>query len=117
MGRIANFVYDKSKLIIGFVVVLNIIALVSFYRFRLDTEFLSFFAGDNPKAVEYNRLNKKYQTGETIAVLIEHSSSLLDEANMKNVLKLQERIKAIEGIAQVQSFIPPEIRIGANITH
>ena len=117
MGRIANFVYNKSKLIIGFVVILNIIALVSFYRFKLDTEFLNFFAGDNPKAVEYNRLNKKYQTGDTIAVLIEHSSSLLDEENIKNVLKLQERIKAIEGITQVQSFIPPQIRIGANITH
>ena len=117
MGRIANFVYNKSKLIIGFVVILNIVALVSFYRFKLDTEFLNFFAGDNPKAVEYNRLNKKYQTGDTIAVLIEHSSSLLDEENIKNVLKLQERIKAIEGIAQVQSFIPPQIRIGANITH
>jgi predicted RND superfamily exporter protein len=115
MGRIAHFIFNRSKLIIRLVVILNIIAVISFIRFKLDTEFLSFFAGDNPKAVEYNRLNEKYQTGETLAVLIEQDSSLLDKENIINVLRVQEKIKEIDGVAQVQSFIPTEIQAMGNI--
>ncbi len=102
-------------MIIGLVVILNIIALASFFRFTLDTEFLSFFSGENPKAEEFNRLNEKYQIGETISVLIEHDDSLLTQKNLENVFSLQEEIKALEGIFQVQSFIPPEIQLQGTI--
>lgn len=65
--------------------------------------------------MEYNRLNKKYQTGETLAVLIEQDSSLLDKENIINVLRVQEKIKEIDGVAQIQSFIPSEIQAMGNI--
>jgi predicted RND superfamily exporter protein len=115
MAKIAHFICNRSKLIIRLVIILNIIALASFFRFELDTEFLSFFAGDNPKAVEYNRLNEKYQTGETLAVLIEQDSSLLDKENIISVLRVLEKIKAIPGVAQVQSFVPTSIQAMGNI--
>jgi len=66
MEKIANFVYNHSKLIIIFVVIINIAALVSFYRFSFDTDFMSTFSEGNPKAEEYNQLNAKYQTSEPI---------------------------------------------------
>jgi hypothetical protein len=77
MERLANLLFSKSKIIIGFVAILNIIAVISFVRFKLDTEFMSFFSGGNPKAVAFDQLNEKYLTGETISVLIEHTDSLL----------------------------------------
>jgi len=115
MERIAGFIYDKSRLIIVLVVILNIVALASFFRFQLDTDFLSLFTAGNPRAEEYDRLNEKYQIGEAISVLIEQDDSLLDEENLQNVLRLQEDIEEIDGIFQVRSFIPSEISVRGHI--
>ncbi len=115
MERIASFIYSKSRLIIVLVAILNIVALASFFRFELDTDFLSLFTSGNPKAEEYDRLNEKYQIGEAISILIEQDNSLLDEENLQKVFRLQEEIEELDGISQVQSFIPPEIPVGSRI--
>ncbi|MFH1662548.1 MAG: MMPL family transporter [Chloroflexota bacterium] len=115
MEKIANFVYDRSKLIIVIVVIINITALASFFRFNLNTEFLGFFTEGNPRAEEYHQLNQKYQTGEAISVLIEYEDSLLNKENLKDVFKLQQEIEVIDGISLVQSFLPPEIIAGGSV--
>lgn len=115
MERIGNFVYAKSKLILVLVIILNIVALASFVRFDLSTDFLSFFTSGNPRVEEYDRLNEKYQTGETIVVLIEQDDSLLEEQHLQDVFRLQEDIEEMDGISQVQSFIPSEILVQGNI--
>ena len=115
MERIGKFIYARSRLIIILVAILNIVALASFIRFELDTDFMSFFTSGNPKAEEFDRLNEKYQIGETIAVLIERDDSLLSEGNLQNVFRIQETIEGIRGVSQVQSFIPPEISVQGHI--
>ncbi|UCG54559.1 MAG: RND family transporter [Dehalococcoidia bacterium] len=115
MERIANFVYDRPKLIIVVVVIINVAALASFFRFNLNTDFLGFFTQGNPRAEVYHQLNQKYQTGEAISVLIEHDDSLLIKDNMKAVFKLQQEIGMIDDVALVQSYIPPEIIISGKI--
>ena len=90
---------------------MNIVALASFFRFQLDTDFLSFFTSGNPKTEEFDRLNEKYQIGEAISVLIEQDNSLLDKENLQRVFRLQENIEEIRGISRVQSFIPSEISV------
>ncbi|MCK4274066.1 MAG: RND family transporter, partial [Dehalococcoidales bacterium] len=97
------------------VVVLNLVSLASFFRFNLDTDFLTFFSEGNPKAEEYHQLNAKYQSGETISVLIERDGSLLDKASLLEVFHLQQEIEAIDGTAVVQGFIPPEMMAGAGV--
>ena len=111
MERIGNFVYARAKLILVLVVILNIVALVSFIRFDLSTDFLNFFTSGNPKVGEYDRLNEKYQTGETIVVLIEQDESLLEEQHLQDVFRLQEDIEKMGSISRVQSFIPSEILV------
>jgi len=113
--RIAGFVYKRSRLIIILVAILNIVALASFFRFELDTDFLNFFTEGNPAAEEYHRLNEKYQIGEAISVLVEQDNSLLDEENLQKVFRLQQEIEAIDGVFQVQSFIPDEIPLAGRI--
>jgi len=113
--RIAKFIYRRSRPIIIVVAILNIVALASFFRFQLDTNFLSFFTAGNPKVEEYDRLNEKYQIGEAISVLIEQDNSLLDEENLQNVYRLQKNIEEIDGIYQVRSFIPSEISVRGHV--
>ena len=115
MKRIAGFIYDHAKLIIALVIILNLVSLASLFRFNLDTDFLAFFSKGNPKADEYHQLNARYQTGETISVLIEQDGSLLDKESLLEVFHLQKQIEAIDGVAMVQGFIPPELIAGADI--
>ncbi|MFC1991530.1 RND family transporter [Chloroflexota bacterium] len=115
MRRIARFCYTASIPIIIFVVIINIIALVSFFRFELDTDFLSFFTSGNLRAEEFDRLNEKYETGEVISILIEQDDSLLDKVSLQKVFKLQEEIEKLDGISQVESFLPSEIFTGSHV--
>ncbi|HUU08055.1 MAG TPA: MMPL family transporter [Dehalococcoidales bacterium] len=115
MERIADFIYRRARLIIIFVVIVNVVALASFFRFGLDTDFISFFTAGNPKAVEYDRLNDKYQVGETVMVLIEQESSLLEEDNLLSVFRLQQDIEWIDGVLQVESFIPDDYPLRTNV--
>ena len=116
MKRIAGFIYDRSKPIIALVIILNLLSLASFFRFNLDTDFLSFFSKGNPKADEYHQLNAKYYSGEAISVLIEGDDSLLDKENLLEVYRLQRRMEVIVGVTRVQSYIPPEVIAGSTIT-
>jgi len=101
--------------IIIVVVIINITALVSLFRFELDTDFLNYFTSGNPKAEEFDRLKEKYETGETISILIEQNDSLLDENNLQKVLRLQQEIEYLDGVSQAESFIPSEISVGGHI--
>lgn len=115
MKKIAGFIYDHAKLIIALVIVLNLVSVASLFRFNLDTDFLSFFSKGNPKADEYHQLNAKYQSGETISILIGRDASLLDKESLLEVFHFQQEIKAIDGVTTVQGFIPPEIIAGASV--
>ncbi len=115
MRRIASFCYSASIPIIIFVVIINIAALVSFFRFELDTDFLNFFTSGNPRAEEFDRLKEKYETGEAISILIEQDDSLLDKENLQKIFKLQEEIEKLDGVSQVKSFIPSKISVGSHV--
>jgi len=115
MERIGTFVYRRSRLIIAVVLLINLIALASFLRFDLDADFLNFFSSGNPRADEYNSLNEKYQTGETVVVLIEQNGSLLEKQTLQDILLLQEDIEDVNGVRHIQSFLPQEILVGNSV--
>ncbi|MFC1920510.1 RND family transporter [Chloroflexota bacterium] len=115
MKRIANFVYDHSRLIIALVIVVNLVSLTSFIRFKLDTDFLSFFTEGNPKAEEYNQLNEKYESGETISILIEGDSHILEKENLQNIYQIQQELQSIDGIAQIQGLLPSAVTSATGI--
>ncbi len=117
MKRIAGFIYDHSKIIIAFVIIINLVSLASFFRFNLDADFLTFFSKGNPKADEYHALNAKYETGETISVLIEKDGSLLEKDSLLEVFNLQNEIETIDGVVAVQGFIPPELIAGTSVVN
>jgi predicted RND superfamily exporter protein len=115
MQKIARFIHARARLIIILVAILNIAALVSFFRFQLDTDFLSFFASENPRAVEYDRLQEKYGDGEAISVLIEQEGSLLGKKALIKVHGLQQEIEALDGVSLVESFIPADMPVGGRV--
>lgn len=115
MGKIADFIYKRSKQIIIAVVLLNIISLASFINFSFDTDFLSSFSEGNPKAEEFNALNEKYSSGEVISVLIEDDSPIVSQNSLIALYNLKEEIADTDGIKSVESILPPQIPINGQI--
>ena len=115
MRRIARFCCVAAMPIIISVALINIAALISLFYFDLDTDFLNFFDSDNSKAEEFNWLKEKYETGETVSVLIEQNHSLLEKENLLKIFSLQEEIEKLDGVSQVESFIPSEILVGGHV--
>jgi uncharacterized protein len=109
MARLAKSIGKYSRVILIAVVLLNLLSLASFYRFSLDTEFLSFFTKGNAAADTYQALNQKYQVDEAITVLVESDASLLEPENLRRAHDLERQIATVPGIGGVQGFIPPEI--------
>jgi predicted RND superfamily exporter protein len=115
LKRIAEFIYDHSRIILVITIIINLVSLASFYRFSFDTDFLAFFTKGNPIMEEYTRLNEKYASGETISVLIENDTSLLEKDAMLDVYRLQNEMAAGKGVAAVQGFIPADVMSGTGI--
>ena len=111
MNKIATFVTRYPKIIIAAVVLINIAALGSFFRFSLDTDFLNFFPDDDPEVAAYHQLNEKYGSGEAVTVLIQDDGSLLGQSALETVFRLQQAIEGTDGIFQVQGFIPAQVEI------
>ncbi|KTB47600.1 efflux RND transporter permease subunit [Dehalogenimonas alkenigignens] len=113
MDKIAGFVTRRPKIIIAIVALTNLAALLSFFRFSLDTEFLNFFDPDNEEVAAYHQLNLEYGTGEAVTVLVESDNSLLERANLLAVFDFQSQSSRIPGVQQVQSYIPAQMLSGS----
>ncbi|MFC1946208.1 RND family transporter [Chloroflexota bacterium] len=109
MEKLGDFVYRRFRLILAVVILFNLASALSFIRFDVNTDFISFFSQDNPATADYYAINEKYQSGEAISVLVESDTPLLDKDNLGRVHTLQEGFKAVPGVAGVQSFLPAEI--------
>ncbi len=109
MGNLANFIQRKQKVIIGIVILLNIIALLSFYNFRFSTDYLSFFKGNHEMSNTYDQISQKYQGIEMVQVLIEtnkNNESLLEKENLKEISSYQHKLDQIKGVSFLRGFLP-----------
>jgi predicted RND superfamily exporter protein len=112
VDRLSDFIYTRSRLIIAFVVVMNLIALASLTRFAIDTDITGFFTAGNKVYDEYLALTEKYDISESVVVLIEDTESLLAADNMLAVHELVTAIEALPEVREVQSFLPSEYPAG-----
>jgi len=114
MEKLSEFIFRRSRFILAFVAVMNLLALLSFTRIGIETDITSFFGTDNPVYREYLALTEKYGISESIVVLIEDDDSLLTEENLLTVFELQSAYDMIDGVNEVQSFLPSEILAGTH---
>ena len=120
MKRLAHFIYYKKNIIIAAVILLNIIALISFYNFRFSTDYLSFFKGDHDMSAAYDEISKKYQGIETIQILIETNEAddtITSKENLKEIARYMNQLEDVEGITFIQSFLPKQLPTLQGIIH
>lgn len=117
MRKLAEIIYYRSKIIILSVILLNIIALLSFFNFSFTTDYLSFFKGNNEISSTYDEINEKYQGVETIQILIESNNGedLTTQQNLASISSYTEQLGNIEGKTFINSFLPQSTKIDNKI--
>ncbi len=115
MDRLTRFIFRRSRLIFAVVILLNVVSIVSFTRIGIDTDVTSFFSDENAVYREYLALTEKYNISESIVVLMEDDESLLTEENLLTVFELEAYCEEIQGVREVQSFLPSELQAGKNL--
>jgi predicted RND superfamily exporter protein len=113
--KLARFIFKRSKFILAFVVLMNVAALISLTRLAIDTDVTGFFNEGNEVYDEYVALTEKYDISESIVVLIEDDTSLLTEENLFTVYDLRTAVEALNGVREVQTYLPTEMRFGSVI--
>ena len=113
MERLAGFIFRRSKFVLAIVALANIAALVSLTRIAIDTDVTGFFGEDNEVYNEYVGLTEKYNISESIAILIEDDDSLLTEENLLTAYDLWTAVEALDGVREVQTYLPTEMRLGS----
>lgn len=112
LERLCGFIYARSKLIIVFVAMVNIVALVSLFRIAIDTDITGFFSADNAVYNEYLELAEKYGVSESVVMLVTDDTSLLSRENMAVVHALTVGAESIPGVSEVQGFLPKQYPAG-----
>ena len=115
MDRLTAFIFRRSKVIFAVVLLLNIASLISFTRIGIETDVTSFFSADNAVYSEYLALTEKYDISESIVVLMKDDESLLTEENLLTVFDLEAYYEDIQGVRDVQSFLPSDLQAGKNL--
>ncbi len=114
MDRLANFIYTRSRLIIAFVVIVNLASLASLFRISIDTDITGFFSEDNAVYAEYEALTEKYNISDSIVILVQSDDSLLSEKNLLSMVELRNQVEELPGVEQVQGFVPKEAVLGGH---
>lgn len=111
MDKISSFICKRSKQIMAMVILLNLVALVSFVNFNFDTDFLSSFSKGNPKAEEFNALSEKYSSGEIISVLIEDEGEIVSQSSLQELYSISSKISMTSGVKTVEGILPPMLLV------
>ncbi len=109
MDKVAGFIVRHSKKIIALTIIINLIALASLIRARIDVSVESFFNLGDKYTQALNRITKKYGGTDIVQVVISSKASLLTEKNILAIWKYQKQITSIKGVVSAISFIPQTI--------
>ncbi len=109
MEKVARFIVTHSKKIIALTIIINLIALASLIRARIDVSVESFFNLGDKYTQALTRITKKYGGTDIVQVVISSKDSLLTEKNILTLWKYQKKLASIDGVVSAISFIPQTI--------
>lgn len=96
MKKISDYIANHSKLIVFLSIVLLVPAVIGYIKTRINYDILVYLPEDVETIKGEKILTDDFKFGAYAFVLVENESS-------KNILKLEEKVRNIEGVNQVVS--------------
>ncbi len=108
MEKTARFIVDHAKQILAATAVLTLLAALMLFRMDFNADVASFVLEGNETGEEFSAIQDKYATADPINVVasLPDGETFATVDNLLRLLRLQQTLGQIEGVARVVSVIP-----------
>jgi predicted RND superfamily exporter protein len=108
MSRIARFIVQRSKVVLGLTAAITILAVAMLFRLDFNADIASFILEGTPTGTQFTELQEKYETTDPINAMasLPEGESFYDGGNLALLFALQEELSAVEGVDSVVSVVP-----------
>jgi predicted RND superfamily exporter protein len=108
MEKIARLIVDHAKQILAATALLTLLAALMLFRMDFNADVASFVLEGNETGEEFQAIQEKYATADPINVVasLTDGETFATVDNLLRLLRLQESLGTIEGVARVVSVIP-----------
>ena len=108
MERIARFIVNRSRVVLGLTAAITILAVAMLFRLDFNADIASFVLEGSPSGQEFVALQEKYDASDPINVVasLPDGQSFADRDNLLLLLDLRTELENAEGVVAVASIIP-----------
>lgn len=108
MKRIARFIVERSKVVLGLTAAITILAVAMLFRLDFNADIASFILEGTPTGSEFSELQQKYQTTDPINAMasLPEGETFAIGSNLALLFELQETLAAVDGVESVVSVVP-----------
>jgi len=110
--RYSMFVKRNRRKLLLLIIIVNIISFLGLIRIHISTNFDVFMPKKSYEKNLYDRMNKTFQSGEQLMIMVEFENNVLSVEGLKELLKISDSIKMIKGVKSVISPLPEKVPIG-----
>ncbi len=104
MNIFFNFLVDKSKLFIFFLIVLSLISLLGLPKFQLDASSDTLLLDNDPDLKTYRENSRKYGSSDFLVIAFTPNKDIFTIETVSLLKNLVEDLKKVDGIKNVLSL-------------
>ncbi|MBO8160416.1 MAG: RND family transporter [Thermosipho sp. (in: Bacteria)] len=112
MEKYVEFFIKYKKILLIFLIVLNIFFLLGIFRIRINTDFTLFMSRNSKYVAILNKMEQTFLSNDQVNVIFELNFDPLSLEGLKKIKEIEKKIKSIDGILDVVSPLPDEIPVG-----
>jgi predicted RND superfamily exporter protein len=108
MDRIARFIVEHSRVVLGITAVVTLLSVLMLFRMSFNADISSFLLAGNPTGEEFVALQEKYDATDPINVLasLPDGQTFASADNAALIAELRDTLVVVEGVESVASVIP-----------
>lgn len=111
MDRIARFLVRRSRSVLAATALVTLAAVAMLPRLAFDADVTSFLTRSNDEGRAFAALQERYGVGDPIMVLLTRAGggAMDDREGMALVAEARSALGALDPVASVGAFVPPEL--------
>jgi predicted RND superfamily exporter protein len=109
VDRIARFIVEHDKRVLGAIILVTLIALVMLFRMSFNADVTDAVMNGSDVGREFSALNDKYTTRDPVNVLFTaEDGTFASGEELADLRLLRIELEGIEGVAQVATVLPDD---------
>lgn len=109
MDRIARFIVERDKQVLGVIAVVTLLAAAMLFRMSFNADVTDAIMNGSDVGREFAALNEEYATADPINILVTaHEGTFAEGPNLAGLRELRIELEGMEGVARVATVLPDD---------